>query len=284
MQTSGINFASDTLRCLLLRSTGSYTFNKDHDYVSDILSAGAVEISVSSYARQTLTGVTSTLDDTGDRSIVGADTISFGSLETGQSVSGIIIYKFITNDAASIPIMHIDGNVVLRAAAPMLAPINGTVTGATNANPCVISCTGHGLATGMRVKFSTVGGMTQLNGNVYTVTVINANSFSLDSTNSTSYGTFTSGGTFNQITRLYVEPLADNILNGASIDFGVGTGSTIYGNFTVGGKYVDIADPTAAIPFDATSNCATTAGFPIALGGGAFDVNPGTAMLTLKQR
>jgi hypothetical protein len=70
-----------------------------------------------------------------------------------------------------------------------------TITGATKANPCVITATGHGFRTGITVTISGVGGMTQLNGNTYTITRIDANSFSLDGVNSSSYGTYTSGGT-----------------------------------------------------------------------------------------
>ena len=69
-----------------------------------------------------------------------------------------------------------------------------TITGATKANPCVITATGHGFRTGISVTISGVGGMTQLNGNTYVITVIDANSFSLDGVNSTAYGTYTSGG------------------------------------------------------------------------------------------
>jgi hypothetical protein len=69
-----------------------------------------------------------------------------------------------------------------------------TITGATKANPCVITATGHGFRTGISVTISGVGGMTQLNGNTYVITVIDANSFSLDGVNSSAYGTYTSGG------------------------------------------------------------------------------------------
>ena len=70
-----------------------------------------------------------------------------------------------------------------------------TISGATQANPCVITATGHGFKTGITVSIASVAGMTQLNGNSYTITVINANSFSLDGVNSTAYGAYSSGGT-----------------------------------------------------------------------------------------
>lgn len=70
------------------------------------------------------------------------------------------------------------------------------ITGATQANPCEITAAAHGLTTGDTIKIASVGGMTDLNGNEYTVTRTAANTFTLDSTNSTGYGAYTSGGTF----------------------------------------------------------------------------------------
>lgn len=72
-----------------------------------------------------------------------------------------------------------------------LAP---TISGATQANPCVITATAHGLATGAQVKIADVVGMTELNGNIYTITRVDADSFSLDSTDSTAFTAYTSGG------------------------------------------------------------------------------------------
>jgi hypothetical protein len=84
------------------------------------------------------------------------------------------------------------------------AQLTGTVTGATQANPCVITSNGHNLQTGDRVTFNDdVGGMTQLRGNSYVVTRVSANTFSLSSltatTDSTGFSAFTSGGTWFSI-------------------------------------------------------------------------------------
>ena len=57
----------------------------------------------------------------------------------------------------------------------------------SQANPAVVNCTNHGLTTGDSVYISRVGGMTEVNEGSFTITVINANSFSLDSENSTGY-------------------------------------------------------------------------------------------------
>ena len=70
-----------------------------------------------------------------------------------------------------------------------------TITGATKANPCVITSSGnHGLTNGETVTIFGVVGMTQLNGNSYTVTVVTSTTFSIG-VDSTGYGTYTSGGT-----------------------------------------------------------------------------------------
>lgn len=53
------------------------------------------------------------------------------------------------------------------------------ITGATNANPIVITCTNHGYSTGDIVFISGVAGNTNANGE-YTITKVNANSFQLN--------------------------------------------------------------------------------------------------------
>jgi hypothetical protein len=74
------------------------------------------------------------------------------------------------------------------------------VEGATQANPVVITATGHAFENGDIVKFTDVGGMTQLNDNAYMVKAAAANSFALwteDGTaqiNGTGFGAWTSGG------------------------------------------------------------------------------------------
>lgn len=70
-----------------------------------------------------------------------------------------------------------------------------TVTGATNANPCVVTAAAHGFSNGDLIYFYGVGGMTQLNGNLYEIANVTANTFELSGINSTAYGTYTSGGT-----------------------------------------------------------------------------------------
>lgn len=59
------------------------------------------------------------------------------------------------------------------------APDVKSITGATNANPIAITCVGHGYSTGDMVYISGVTGNTNANGE-YTITVVNANTFTLN--------------------------------------------------------------------------------------------------------
>lgn len=70
-----------------------------------------------------------------------------------------------------------------------------TITNATQANPCQITAAGHGLETGENAGIAGVGGMTELNGNSSTITKVDADNFTLDGTDSTGYGAYTTGGT-----------------------------------------------------------------------------------------
>lgn len=52
----------------------------------------------------------------------------------------------------------------------------------------------HGLQTGQTITISGVKGTTELDGNVYTITVVDTNNFTLDGVNSTFFGLYLSGG------------------------------------------------------------------------------------------
>lgn len=72
----------------------------------------------------------------------------------------------------------------------------GSITNATQANPCQITSAAHGLTTGSVVTINGVVGMTQLNGNSYVITVVDANNFTLNGVNSTGFTAYSSGGTW----------------------------------------------------------------------------------------
>ena len=78
---------------------------------------------------------------------------------------------------------------------------SGTISGATQANPVVVTSTGHNFKEGQQVTISSVSGMTELNGNVYTVRNPGTNDFELYDTDGTTsvdgtgFTAYTSGGT-----------------------------------------------------------------------------------------
>lgn len=70
------------------------------------------------------------------------------------------------------------------------------ITAATQANPGVLTITGHGIPAGTttaQITISGVSGMTQLNGNTYTCTYVDANNVSIG-VDTSGFGAYTSGG------------------------------------------------------------------------------------------
>ncbi|MFO0966754.1 MAG: LamG-like jellyroll fold domain-containing protein [Gemmataceae bacterium] len=86
--------------------------------------------------------------------------------------------------------------------------ISGTVSAATNAGPIVVTSTNHGLATGDKVSITGATGNTAANG-AWTVTVIDANTFSLNgSTGNGSYNA--NSGAWAKLFGPNQTPLANN--------------------------------------------------------------------------
>jgi hypothetical protein len=70
-----------------------------------------------------------------------------------------------------------------------------TITGATQADPCVITAVAHGLLSYDIVLITSVVGMTELNNKTFTITKADADSFNLNSIDASGYTAYTSGGT-----------------------------------------------------------------------------------------
>lgn len=97
------------------------------------------------------------------------------------------------------------------------------ITGATRANPVVVTSNGHGFSNGDRVRIRNVSGMTQLNNNTYTVEVVNANSFRLKNAsggniNGSGYNSYSSGGTVTRCLRPNCEVVVTANSHGLSTD------------------------------------------------------------------
>tara|TARA_S200002703_G_C3607867_1_gene186656 strand:+ start:49 stop:477 length:429 start_codon:yes stop_codon:yes gene_type:complete len=97
-----ISFESDTINVLLVDA--SHTFDKTHEFVSDIV---ANEASGTGYARKTLANAAIALDAANDRVEFDADNPSYTALDAG-TIAAAIIFKQVTNDADSPLIAQID--------------------------------------------------------------------------------------------------------------------------------------------------------------------------------
>lgn len=69
------------------------------------------------------------------------------------------------------------------------------ITGITQADPAVVTAVAHGFLTDYLVKIEDVGGMDELNGRVFEITKVTADTFSLNEIDSQIYTAYTSGGT-----------------------------------------------------------------------------------------
>ena len=76
------------------------------------------------------------------------------------------------------------------------------ITGITNAAPAVVTDPGHGFSTGMTVSIQNVQGMTGVNTDpteAWTITVIDANRYSLNTSDTTAMPAYAGGGTAMQV-------------------------------------------------------------------------------------
>jgi|TARA_R100000049_G_C1947730_1_gene93603 hypothetical protein len=69
-----------------------------------------------------------------------------------------------------------------------------TITAATSADPVVITAAGHGLSNDDSIMIDYVLGMTELNGNTYTVAGATTDTFQLSGVDGSGYTSYTSGG------------------------------------------------------------------------------------------
>ncbi len=81
---------------------------------------------------------------------------------------------------------------------PALNTTSKTISGATAANPVVLTVTSHGFLDGDQVEVNAIVGMTELNGRRFTVANKNANDFELEGEDGSGYTAYSSAGTANQ--------------------------------------------------------------------------------------
>lgn len=83
------------------------------------------------------------------------------------------------------------------------------ITGATQTNPVRLTIAAHGYATGRLAMVTGVVGMTQINDKVYKLTVIDADTVSLDGVDGTTFSAYTSGGSCTTGTFHLLKPSVD---------------------------------------------------------------------------
>ena len=149
--------------------------------------------------------------------------------------------KHSVNGVDSRYVGYLDPDLFVDHAVELNNPI--TISGATRANPVVITATAHGLSDGDQVDIENVAGMIELNNKRYTVNNQTTNTFELQNieptpvnVNGTAYTTYLSGGE----ARLCVTTLSGlDYLEGESIEI-VDRDTIVYSNVTVSGGSVTI--------------------------------------------
>ncbi len=93
------------------------------------------------------------------------------------------------------------GNQEVLNSSQVVGFVDNIETGVDNplANPCQITSKDHSLTPGYVIAFGNIQGTTELNSGNYTITVIDANTFSLNGIDATGFTAYASGGTWYAI-------------------------------------------------------------------------------------
>lgn len=141
----------------------------------------------------------------------------------------------VPTDADSAPTYRIYGPSGFLSSGTLTTKDTGSITGASNANPTVITSNGHNLTTGTLVVITGVGGNTGANG-TFQVTRIDSNTFSIP-VDTTLGGTYTSGGTWHSA-GVYDWNFAPTV--GANYASGVVYTVYVYGLFSAVSTVIDV--------------------------------------------
>ena len=126
-----------------------------------------------------------------------------GEVKSSSIKTRLIPFQFKTTDTYILEF----GNGVMRVfrnGLQVLDSSNKTVTAITKANPGVLTSNSHGFSNGDEIFVDSIGGMIELNGRNYRVANVTTNTFTLtdlfgNAINTTSFTTYTSGGTATEI-------------------------------------------------------------------------------------
>lgn len=124
-----------------------------------------------------------------------------------------------------------------------------TITGATKANPVVVTAVGHGLSNGDQIKIDNVVGMTELNGNSYLIADKTDDTFELQTlasvdVNGSAYTTYISGG---EVRKMVTAISGLGHLEGETIQVQVDGGVPTTNSFVVSGGAITLASKAAVV-------------------------------------
>lgn len=97
VQNGTIAFLADTIKARLVPS--SVTPDKDNTVMTGLTAIGT---------DQTLGSKTRTEDTTNDRIVYDAADPTWTAVASGSTIGWVVVYKFVTNDADSVPLFVID--------------------------------------------------------------------------------------------------------------------------------------------------------------------------------
>lgn len=136
-----------------------------------------------------------------------------------------------------------------------------TVTGITIASQAVVTSASHGYAVGDNVTLFSVGGMTQINGKILTITAVTTNTFTvdLDTTDSSKYSVYTSGGiaVATPLDGFYLCNTSFSNTSKGNINVGIDTNNTYAGVNGSSVNYVNFETTTSSLPDEPTGDYRT---------------------------
>ena len=136
----------------------------------------------------------SALRDSNDASVLY---VSDGYSNCGQTGSAVPFAKT-THNGQPCGIADLNGNVYEMALGMQCVATSKAVTAITQANPAVCTAVAHGFATGDVILIVSGAGMTALNDRIYTITVLTADTFSLNGVDASALPAYTGSATATQ--------------------------------------------------------------------------------------
>lgn len=132
-----------------------------------------------------------TLGDVDDATI---DYTSDGHSNCGKTGSGVPFAKT-THNGQACGVADLNGLMYEISIGVTCIATTKNITAVTAANPCQLTVVGHGKSTGDYTQVGGVGGMTEINDKIFTITVVDADNITLDGVDSSAFAAYTSGGT-----------------------------------------------------------------------------------------